>query len=90
MPQVLIPAPFRSPTAGKAEVEVPSGTVLACIQKVEELHPGFGQLVIDGSGRAQKWVKFFVNEEQIDADEIGSLEVGDADRLEVLAAVAGG
>ncbi len=90
MPHVLIPAPYRGPTAGRTEVEVPAGTVLACIERVEELHPGFGQLVVDDVGIPQRWVRLYLNDEPIEPDAIARLEVGEGDRLEVLAAVAGG
>ena len=90
MPQVLIPAPYRGPTKGLAEVEVPSGNVLACIEAVEAAHPGILPLVIDAQGEVQRFVKLFLNKEQIDGPEALGLEVTEADELEILAAVAGG
>lgn len=90
MPVVLIPAPYRGPTQGKTEVEVPVGTVLACIEKVESLHPGFFPLVIDDNGVVQRFAKLFINKVEIASDDIKKIEVGEGDELEVLAAVAGG
>jgi molybdopterin synthase sulfur carrier subunit len=90
MPHVLIPAAYRRPTQGKAEVEVAPGTVRECLERVEELHPGFLELCIDDQGRAHRFIKLFINEEPIDADTLSTLKVAEGDRLEVLAAVAGG
>ena len=89
MPTVLIPAPYRAPTRNQAEVEVPPGSVLACIDAVEARFPGFRELVVDEQGKLHRFVRLFVNEEQIDSTAL-DLEVGDGDRLEVLAALAGG
>jgi hypothetical protein len=46
-------------------------------------------LVLDGTGRQHRFVKLFLNEEQLDVDALdGAIE--ETDRLEVLAAIAGG
>jgi sulfur carrier protein ThiS len=90
MPVVLIPAPYRGPTKGISEVEVPVGTILSCIEKVEELHPGFMPLVIDANGAVQRFVKLYINQAPIEAEGFATVEVAEDDRLEVLAAVAGG
>ena len=90
MPQVLIPAAYRGPTQGLAVVEVPTGTVRACIEAVEALHPGIMPLVIDVQGQPQRFVKLFINEQQIDGPGALDRSVGELDELEILAAVAGG
>ncbi len=90
MPVVLIPSPYRGPTQGIAAVEVPAGSVLACIRNVEELHPGFMPLVIDANGSVQRFAKLFINEESIEGTDLAAIEVREGDRLEVVAAVAGG
>lgn len=90
MPTVLIPTPFRGTTGGKAEIEVPNGSVLECLQSVEESCPGFLQLCVDDNGVAQRWNKFFLNEVQIESEDVLTTRIEEGDRLEVLAAVAGG
>ena len=89
MPTVLIPAPYSAPTGNRAEVEVPAGSVLDCLDAVEALHPGFRELVVDEAGKVHRFVKLFINEEQIDSGAL-ELKLGEGDRLEVLAALAGG
>jgi molybdopterin converting factor small subunit len=90
MPMVMIPTPFRGTTNGVAEIEVPSGSVLECLQSVGDRCPGFFELCVDANGVAQRWNKFFLNGEQIETDQALTTRVEEADRLEVLAAVAGG
>jgi molybdopterin converting factor small subunit len=89
MPVVLIPTAYRAPTKGKAEVEVEGSTIRASLQAVEELHPGFLELVLDAQGDQHPFVKLFINGEQIEADALET-QVSLEDRVEVLAAIAGG
>lgn len=91
MPIVVIPNAFRGTTQGAAEVEVPAGTIRACLDSVSAEAPGFQELVFDKAGNPQRWMKFFLNEVQLeDGPALLDTEVGENDRLELLAAVAGG
>lgn len=89
MPVVIVPAPYRGPTRGRAEIAVDGSTVLECLQAVEHAHAGFLELVIDGERGVHRYVKLFVNEEQIDS-KLLEMPLEEGDRLEVLAAIAGG
>lgn len=89
MPTVLIPTAYRGPTRGIAEVEVDPGSVRACLEAVDRQYPGFGDLVFDKRGAVHRFVKLFVNQVQLDADALDR-SVAEGDRLEVLAAIAGG
>jgi len=89
MPTVLIPTAYRGPTKGVAEVEVESGSARVCLEAVEAQYPGFGDLVFDKNGGLHRFVTLFLNEVQLEADPLDEV-IGDADRLEVLAAIAGG
>lgn len=89
MPQVEIPPRYRGPTGGLGCVEVEGTTVRECLEAVERRHPGFLELVVDGGGGVRRFVRLFVN-----GDELleGALEtsVAAGDRVAVLAAAAGG
>ncbi len=89
MPRVLVPTAYRGPTHGKAEVVVDGATVRACLEAVEVQFPHFIQQVLDADGNVHRFVKLFVNEEQIDNTAV-DMAVGPEDRVEVLAAIAGG
>jgi len=89
MPIVLIPTAYRGPTRGEAEVAVTAATVRAALEAVEVIHPGFLGQVLDPAGALHRFVKLFINEEQLDSGALDS-PLAEGDRLEVLAAIAGG
>ncbi|MBW2315870.1 MAG: MoaD/ThiS family protein [Deltaproteobacteria bacterium] len=89
MPIVIVPEAYRGPTRGLGEIEVEGGTVRECIAAVEVRHPGFGELCLTADGEAHRFVKLFLNEEQLMGDVLDQ-KLGANDRLEVLAAIAGG
>jgi molybdopterin converting factor small subunit len=89
MPSVIIPPPFQGPTRGQGEVKVEANTLRECLEAVEAEYAGFMAQVVREDGAIQRFVKLFVNGEQI-AD--GNLETAldRDDRVEILAAIAGG
>ncbi len=89
MPTVAIPPPYRGPTRGLGEIEVSGGTVLDCLAAVEARYQGFLPQVLDEAGKPHKFVRLFVNAELLDALP-GEIPVQPEDRIEVLAAIAGG
>ena len=89
MPSVFVPTAYRGPTRGEAQIEVEGATVRACLEAVEALYPGFLAQVLDAKGGAHRFVKLFVNEQQIDGEALDAA-VEETDRIEVLAAIAGG
>ena len=89
MPVVLIPTAYRAPTQGRAEVETSGGDVGACLRDVDRQNPGFLELVLDGVGQVHTFVKLFVNGEEISREALDT-PVVPSDRIEVLAAIAGG
>lgn len=89
MPVVIVPEAYRGPTKGVGRIDVDASTVRAALEAVERDHAGFLDLILDGGGRQHRFVKLFVNEEQLDADALDT-PLADTDRLEVLAAIAGG
>ncbi len=89
MPLIIVPEAYRGPTQGLAQIEVKAESVRAALKAVESEHPGFQDLILDAQGRQHRFVKLFINEEPIPADALDT-PLGDLDRLEVLAAIAGG
>lgn len=89
MPVVIVPEAYRGPTRGVGRIEVDAGTVREALEAVERDHRGFLDLVLDGAGSLHRFVKLFVNEEQIASGALDTKLAAD-DRLEVLAAIAGG
>ncbi len=89
MPTVIIPTAYRGPTAGESEIPVEGGTVLDCLEAVESKYPFFLRQVIE-DGEVHRFVKIFLNEEQLDAKRALATAVSADDRVEVLASIAGG
>jgi len=89
MPEVHIPPRYRGPTNGERLVVVDGGTVRECIEAVDARHPGFGELVFDADGKVRRFATVFVNGEELDR-AAGDMEIANSDRIEILAAVAGG
>jgi len=89
MPEVHIPPRYRGPTQGAHCVEVAGDTVRECIEAVDARHPGFGELVFDAKGKIRIYATVFVNGEELDRSA-GDTKVAADDRIDILAAVAGG
>lgn len=89
MPVVIVPEAYRGPTRGTSRIEVEADTVREALEAVEKGHAGFLAMVVDGSGKLHPFVKLFVNEAQLPADALDT-RLGKDDRLEILAAIAGG
>ncbi len=92
MPTVVIPVIFRGPTRGEAEIEVPATTIGGCFDAVEAEYPGLRELVIDAEeGGIHRFVKVTLNDELLDRDPaVLETPVSAGDRIEVIAAIAGG
>ena len=89
MPTIEVPRRYRAATAGKATISIEGDTVRACIEDAESKHPGFAELVLDDRGEVRRFVKLFLNGDELKRDALDA-PVSDADTISVLAAAAGG
>jgi len=89
VPIVLVPTAYRGPTRGESEIPVDGTSVMSCLEAVEQKYPGFLAQVIDEAGVVHRFVKLFVNGELLGPEGLGTSVDAD-DRIEVLAAIAGG
>lgn len=89
MPCVVVPPPYRGPTRGEERIEVEGGTVRECLIAVGERFPGFSDQIFDGAGRVHRFVNLFVNGDEIERSDLDR-RVAASDRVEILAAIAGG
>ena len=89
MPRVIIPPPFQGPTRGQREIKVEGGTIRECLEAVDADYTGFLAQVVREDGAAQRFVKLFVNQEQVvDGNLDIALDIDD--EVEILAAIGGG
>jgi sulfur carrier protein ThiS len=89
MPQVFVPPPYRGPTLGEERIEVAGGTVAECLEAVGKRFAGFHELIFDGQGSVHRFVKLFVNGDEIERSALAT-PVASTDSIEILAAIAGG
>jgi molybdopterin synthase sulfur carrier subunit len=89
VPQVEVPSRYRVPTKGESSIDVEGRTVRECIDAVEARYPGFRELIVDGKGEVQRFVRLFVNGEQLARDGLETAVSEDA-RIAILVAPAGG
>jgi hypothetical protein len=89
MPRVIIPPPFQGPTRGQREIKVEGGTLRECLEAVDADYTGFLAQVVREDGAAQRFVKLFVNQEEVvDGNLDIALDIDD--EVEILAAIGGG
>ena len=89
MPRVIVPPPFQGPTRGQREIKVEGGTLRECLEAGDADYAGFLAQVVREDGAAQRFVKLFVNQEQVvDGNLDVALEIDD--EIEILAAIGGG
>jgi len=88
--KVLIPGPLRSLTAGAGEVEVDAESVGGLIRALESRHPGFGERLLDASGRVRGYVRIFVNEQDVRGLQDVATPVKAGDTVAIVPAIAGG
>lgn len=89
MPEIEVPPRYRGPTGGRGSIVVEPGSVRSCIEAVEAAYPGFRELILDGDGNLRRFVRLFVNGELLDREALDT-PLAEADRLQILAAAAGG
>jgi molybdopterin synthase sulfur carrier subunit len=60
MANVAIPAPLRTLTGGAAQVSVPGETLGEVIRRLDELHPGIGERLVE-NGKIHAGFAVFVD-----------------------------
>jgi sulfur carrier protein ThiS len=90
MPFVIVPPPYQGPTGGRGEIEVVGRSVGACIEAVARAHPGFREQIFDARGQVHRFVTLFVNGVELPREAAVETPVSERDRVEILAAIAGG
>jgi sulfur-carrier protein len=78
--------PLRQLAGGRAQHELPGGTVIELLRALEGVYPEITGWILDEPGRIRRHINVFVS------GELGSEEtvVRPGDRVEVLPAITGG
>ncbi|MAI26239.1 MAG: MoaD/ThiS family protein [Myxococcota bacterium] len=86
---VEVPPRYRGVTRGTKKVEVEASSVLASLAAVEAQYPGFHELVLDPKGQVRRFVRLFLNGDELPREDFDrSIEASDV--LSVVTGAAGG
>ena len=87
---VRIPTPLRKLTNEQETVNAEGSTVAEIIDDLERNHPGLKERLCDDKGEMNRFVNFYVNQEDIRFKEGKSTVVKEGDELSIVPAIAGG
>jgi len=88
--KVRIPTPLRKLTNEQDVVLGDGGTLLACIQALEEQYPGLKERLCDETGQLRRFVNVYVNGEDIRFQQGLQTPLNPGDEVSIVPAVAGG
>jgi molybdopterin synthase sulfur carrier subunit len=71
-------------------VTIEGSTLREVVDGLEAAHPGFGERMLDDDGELRRFVNVFVRDEDVRFLDGLDTEVGDADTVSIVPAVAGG
>ncbi len=88
--KILIPIQLQKLTDGLPEIEIIGGNVNNVLVKLISLYPNLENRIFDDKGELNKFINFYVNDEDIRfLNGIGT-PVDDNDVLSLIPAIAGG
>ena len=88
--QVQIPSQLRPLAGGAAELALDADNVAALIEALGARHTGLRERLLEPSGEVRRFVRIFVNEEDIRFLEDVKTKLGDGDTVAIVPAIAGG
>lgn len=86
---VSIPTILRTHTGGEKRVTATGATLQAVISDLESNYSGISERLVD-SGKLQRFVNVYVNDEDVRFSGGLNTEINDGDTVTILPAVAGG
>jgi molybdopterin synthase sulfur carrier subunit len=88
--KVRIPAPLRGLTGGKGEVDVAPGSVSEVLSGLDKSFAGIRSKICEESGEVRRYVRLFLNDEDVRGKGGLKAAVKDGDVLSIIPAIAGG
>jgi len=87
---VRIPTPLRKLTGGADEVSIEGATIGEMIDNLEAAHAGLKERLCDDSGEIRRFVKVYLNDEDVRFLKGRDTELKDGDEVSIVPAIAGG
>ena len=88
--QVQIPSQLRPLAGGVAQLALEADSVEALIEALGTRHAGLRERLLEPSGEVRRFVRIFVNEEDIRFLEDQKTKLRDGDTVAIVPAIAGG
>ena len=90
MPSVRIPTPLRSLTDGQNTVDIEATKLGDLLRNLNEIHPGFSELIQDLDGELRRFVNIYVDGEDIRYRDGFETELTPNNEISIVPSVAGG
>ncbi len=87
---VRIPTPLRKLTNEQDVVSGDGGSLLSCIDSLEQQFPGLKERLCDEAGELRRFVNVYVNGEDVRFQEGLNTALNAGDEVSIVPAVAGG
>lgn len=87
---VRIPTTLRPMSGGASTVQVEAATVAEVIARLNDVHPGFSDRLLDAEGKLHRFVNVFVSDDDVRYLDGLSTKVADGSTVSIIPAVAGG
>ncbi|NBP50430.1 MAG: MoaD/ThiS family protein [Actinobacteria bacterium] len=87
---VRIPTTLRPLSGGASTVQVEAATVAEVIARLNDVHPGFSDRLLDAEGKLHRFVNVFVSDDDVRYLDGLSTKVADGSTVSIIPAVAGG
>jgi molybdopterin synthase sulfur carrier subunit len=87
---VRIPTTLRPLSGGASTVQVDAATVAEVIARLNDVHPGFSDRLLDAEGKLHRFVNVFVSDDDVRYLDGLSTKVADGSTVSIIPAVAGG
>jgi sulfur-carrier protein len=88
--QVQIPTPLRPLVGGVAQLALEAETVGVLIEVLGAQHAGLRERLLEPTGEVRRFVRIFVNEEDIRFLADQQTKLADGDTVAIVPAIAGG
>jgi sulfur-carrier protein len=87
---IHIPTPLRKFTDQERALKTSEKSLEAAINHLTEEYPAIKKNLLDDNGNVRSYIKIYVNDQEVDIQENGSLEIGDKTEISIIPAIAGG
>ncbi len=88
--RVYLPRALREYSGGADAVDVDGETLAQALARLDALHPGLGERILDDQGQPREYVFLFVNHERVRDEAVEAVPLKAGDEVHVFPSVQGG